>query len=364
VNRNTIFVTGGAGFIGSALVRLLIAKSDWTIVNIDKLTYAGNLESLSAVDKNPRHIFSRTDICERPALDRLFLDHRPAGVIHLAAESHVDRSIHGPAEFIQTNIVGTCTLLEAARAYWANLGETEKASFRFHHVSTDEVYGSLGETGLFTETTPYSPNSPYSASKASSDHLVRAWMHTYGLPTLVTNCSNNYGPYQFPEKLIPLMITHALAGRPLPIYGKGDNIRDWLYVDDHARALKTVFERGVPGETYNIGGGGYETSSEKTNLEVVDALCALLDRLRPRADGRSYREQKITVADRPGHDRRYAIDAGKIERELGWRPEESFGTGLEKTVAWYLDNPDWVAHVVSGEYRQWMETNYSDRKAG
>jgi len=358
VGGRSLFVTGGAGFIGSALVRLLIGQSDWTIVNIDKLSYAGNLESLAAVEKHPRHVFSRTDICERAALDQLFLEHRPMGVIHLAAESHVDRSIHGPAEFIQTNIVGTYTLLEAARAYWTGLAEKERQAFRFHHVSTDEVYGSLGATGLFTETTPYSPNSPYSASKASSDHLARAWMHTYGLPTLVTNCSNNYGPYQFPEKLIPLMITHALAGKALPIYGKGDNVRDWLYVDDHARALKLVFERGIPGETYNIGG-----HNEKTNLEVVDALCALLDRLRPRADGSSYREQKIAVADRPGHDRRYAIDAGKIERELGWRPEESFETGLAKTVAWYLDHPDWVAHVASGEYRSWMETNYSDRKA-
>ena len=355
----SIFVTGGAGFIGSALVRLLIGQSDWNVVNIDKLTYAGNLESLAAIEKNPRHLFSRTDICDRPALDRLFSEHRPAGVIHLAAESHVDRSIHGPAEFIQTNIVGTYTLLEAARAYWMTLEEKERQTFRFHHVSTDEVYGSLGETGLFTETTPYSPNSPYSASKASSDHLVRAWMHTYGLPVLVTNCSNNYGPCQFPEKLIPLMITRALAGKPLPIYGKGDNVRDWLYVDDHARALKLVFERGVPGETYNIGG-----NSEKTNIEVVDQLCALLDRLRPRADGGSYCEQKISVADRPGHDRRYAIDAGKIARELGWRPEESFETGLEKTVAWYLDHPEWVAHVVSGEYRSWMEKNYADRMAG
>ncbi len=354
----TVFVTGGAGFIGSALVRLLIAESDWTLVNIDKLTYAGNLESLGAVQDEPRHVFSRCDICEREALDRLFAEHRPAGVIHLAAESHVDRSIHGPAEFIQTNIVGTYTLLEATRAYWLGLPDSGKASFRFHHVSTDEVYGSLNETGLFLETTPYSPNSPYSASKASSDHLVRAWMHTYGLPSVVTNCSNNYGPYQFPEKLIPLMITNALAGKPLPIYGKGDNVRDWLYVDDHVRALKLVFERGVPGETYNIGG-----HNEKTNLEVVDALCTLLDRMRPRAGGRVYAELKITVADRPGHDRRYAIDAGKIGRELGWTPRESFETGLAKTVAWYLAHPEWVAHVVSGEYRHWVEKNYSHRAA-
>ena len=348
-----LFITGGAGFIGSALVRLLIADSDWTLVNIDKLTYAGNLESLAAVMDNPRHIFSRTDICEREPLDSLFAEHRPAGVIHLAAESHVDRSIHGPAEFIQTNIVGTYTLLEATRAYWSPLPDAEKNAFRFHHVSTDEVYGSLGETGLFTETTPYRPNSPYSASKASSDHLVRAWLHTYGLPTVTSNCSNNYGPYQFPEKLIPLMIIHAITGKPLPIYGKGDNVRDWLYVDDHARALKLVFERGVPGEVYNIGG-----NNEKTNLEVIDALCTLLDSLRPRADGRSYLELKTSVADRPGHDRRYAIDAGKIQRELGWQPQESFASGIAKTVAWYLANPDWIAHVVSGEYRTWMEKQY------
>ena len=349
----TLFITGGAGFIGSALVRLLIAESDWTIINIDKLSYAGNLESLAAVIGDPRHVFSRTDICDRAALDRLFAEHRPAGVIHLAAESHVDRSIHGPADFIQTNIVGSYTLLEAARAYWSALPAMERSSFRFHHVSTDEVYGSLGAEGLFTETTPYRPNSPYSASKAASDHLVRAWMHTYGLPAVTSNCSNNYGPYQFPEKLIPLMIINALSGKPLPIYGKGDNVRDWLYVDDHARALKRVFEHGVPGETYNIGG-----NNEKTNLEVVDALCALLDRRHPRSDGRSYLEQKTTVADRPGHDRRYAIDAAKIARELGWQPQESFDTGLAKTVAWYLANPEWIAHVVSGEYRTWMEKQY------
>ena len=349
----TLFITGGAGFIGSALVRLLIAESDWTIVNIDKLTYAGNLESLATVSDNRRHVFSRTDICEREALDSLFAEHRPSGVIHLAAESHVDRSIHGPAEFIQTNIVGTYTLLEATRAYWSALAAAEKSSFRFHHVSTDEVYGSLGAEGLFTETTPYRPNSPYSASKASSDHLVRAWLHTYGLPTVTSNCSNNYGPYQFPEKLIPLMITHALSGKPLPIYGKCDNVRDWLYVDDHARALKIVFERGVPGEVYNIGG-----NNEKTNLEVIDTLCSLLDRLRPRTDGRSYLDLKTSVADRPGHDKRYAIDAGKINRELGWKPQESFESGIAKTIDWYLSNPEWIAHVVSGEYRTWMEKQY------
>jgi dTDP-glucose 4,6-dehydratase len=353
----TLFVTGGAGFIGSALVRLLLDQTDWQVVNIDKLTYAGNLESLADRVDHPRHVFSRTDICDRPALDALFATHGPAGVIHLAAESHVDRSIHGPGDFIQTNINGTYTLLEAARAHWSALAPDAKATFRFHHVSTDEVFGSLGETGLFLESSPYQPNSPYSASKAASDHLVRAWHHTYGLPTLITNCSNNYGPRQFPEKLIPLMIHNAVSDKPLPIYGKGDNVRDWLYVDDHARALHLVFERGTPGETYNIGG-----HNEKTNLAVVDTLCALLDELRPRADGRSYREQKISVADRPGHDKRYAIDAGTIERELGWTPVESFETGMRKTVQWYLDNPDWVAHVVSGEYRQWMDQNYGDRQ--
>ena len=353
----TIFVTGGAGFIGSALIRLLIAETDWRVVNIDKLTYAGNLESLAGLAGNPRHVFSRTDICQRAAIDALFAEYSPAGVIHLAAESHVDRSIHGPGDFIETNIGGTYTLLEAARAYWSALDPAAKGAFRFHHVSTDEVFGSLGASGLFLETSPYQPNSPYSASKAASDHLVRAWHHTYGLPTVMTNCSNNYGPCQFPEKLIPLMIHNAVSDKPLPIYGKGDNVRDWLYVDDHARALRLIFERGVPGETYNIGG-----HNEKTNLEVVDTLCRLLDELKPRSDGRSYREQKISVADRPGHDKRYAIDATKIERELGWTPQETFETGMEKTVRWYLDNADWVAHVVSGEYRQWMELNYGDRK--
>lgn len=353
----TIFVTGGAGFIGSALIRLLIAENDWRIVNIDKLTYAGNLESLADLSDPARHIFSRTDICDRAALDELFIDHQPAGVIHLAAESHVDRSIHGPGDFIETNIKGTYTLLEAARAYWTTLEAEEKTDFRFHHVSTDEVFGSLGDEGLFVETSPYQPNSPYSASKAASDHLVRAWHHTYGLPMVMTNCSNNYGPCQFPEKLIPLMIHNAVSDKPLPIYGKGDNVRDWLYVDDHARALRRVFAQGVIGETYNIGG-----HNEKTNLEVVDTLCALLDELKPRADGKSYREQKISVADRPGHDKRYAIDAGRIERELGWTPQESFESGMRKTVQWYLDNSAWVAHVVSGEYRQWMNQNYGDRK--
>jgi len=355
----TILVTGGAGFIGSALVRLLITESDYRVVNIDKLTYAGNLESLADLadlGDAKRHVFSRTDICDRAALDSLFVDYHPCGVIHLAAESHVDRSIHGPGDFIATNIHGTYTLLEAARAYWSVLEPEARAGFRFHHVSTDEVFGSLGDSGLFLESSPYQPNSPYSASKAASDHLVRAWHHTYGMATVITNCSNNYGPCQFPEKLIPLMIHNAVSDKPLPIYGKGDNVRDWLYVDDHARALRLVFEQGLPGETYNIGG-----HNEKTNLEVVDTLCALLDELKPRADGKGYREQKISVADRPGHDKRYAIDAGKIQRELGWMPQETFETGMRKTVRWYLDHADWVAHVVSGEYRQWMERNYGDR---
>ena len=352
----TLLVTGGAGFIGSALVRLLIAETGWRVLNVDKLTYAGNLESLADLASHPRHVFSRTDICDRAALDALFAEYCPAGVIHLAAESHVDRSIHGPGDFISTNITGTYVLLEAARAHWSTLDAEARAAFRFHHVSTDEVFGSLDDGGLFLENSPYQPNSPYSASKAASDHLVRAWHHTYGLPTVMTNCSNNYGPCQFPEKLIPLMIHNAVSDKPLPIYGKGDNVRDWLYVDDHARALRLVFEQGRLGETYNIGG-----HNEKTNLEVVDTLCALLDELRPRADGKSYCEQKISVADRPGHDKRYAIDAGKIQRELGWAPRENFETGMWKTVQWYLDNPTWVAHVVSGEYRQWLDRNYGDR---
>ncbi|MBV2234416.1 MAG: dTDP-glucose 4,6-dehydratase [Sterolibacterium sp.] len=354
--NKTLFITGGAGFIGSALVRLLIAETDWTLVNIDKLTYAGNLESLAMLQDQPRHVFSRTDICDRVALDQLFQTHQPLGVIHLAAESHVDRSIHGPLDFIQTNIVGTATLLEATRSYWQDLPAAEKTAFRFHHVSTDEVYGSLGADGLFLETTPYDPSSPYSASKASSDHLVRAWARTYDLPVLITNCSNNYGPYQFPEKLIPVVILNALAGKPLPIYGRGDNVRDWLYVEDHARALHLVFASGQPGQTYNIGG-----HNEKTNLAVVDALCQLLDELRPRSDGLSYLEQKTFVSDRPGHDQRYAIDASKIQRELGWTPAEDFTSGLRKTVLWYLANDGWINNVISGEYRQWMDRNYRQR---
>ena len=353
----TVFITGGAGFIGSALVRLLIGETAWRVVNIDKLTYAGNLESLSAVSTHPRYAFSRTDICDRAALDTLFHEYHPDGVIHLAAESHVDRSIHGPLDFIQTNVLGTATLLEATRQYWSALGKARQAAFRFHHVSTDEVFGSLGERGLFSETTAYDPRSPYSASKASSDHLVRAWHHTYGLPTVITNCSNNYGPCHFPEKLIPLMILNALQGKPLPIYGKGDNVRDWLFVEDHARALLAVFEHGRNGETYCIGG-----NAERTNLQVVDALCALLDQLSPRPDGGSYAAQKTFVADRPGHDQRYAIDASRLQQELGWAARESFESGLAKTVQWYLDNPEWVEHVQSGTYREWLERNYVARK--
>lgn len=350
----TILVTGGAGFIGSAVIRQFINDTPHRVVNIDKLTYAGNLQSLAPVSTSPRYAFEKVDICDAAEVARVFREHQPDAVMHLAAESHVDRSITGPAAFIQTNIVGTYTLLEAARQYWNGLDGDKKAGFRFHHISTDEVYGSLGDDGFFTEETAYEPNSPYSASKASSDHLVRAWHHTYGLPVVTTNCSNNYGPYHFPEKLIPLMIRNACNGKPLPIYGKGDNVRDWLYVDDHARALRTVLERGRLGETYNIGGW-----NEKTNLEVVDAICAILDELRPQ--GAPHARLKTYVQDRPGHDKRYAIDAGKIERELGWKPLETFETGLRKTVEWYLANDDWVRGVTSGEYQNWVEQNYTNR---
>jgi len=341
-----IVVTGGAGFIGSAVVRQFIAETDVTVINVDKLTYAGNLDSLPGLMGHTRHVFEQVDICDAKEVARVFAQHQPDGVMHLAAESHVDRSIDGPADFIETNILGTYTLLEAARSYWSSLPQQRSAGFRFHHISTDEVYGSLGETGLFTEETPYAPNSPYSASKASSDHLVRAWHHTYGLPVVTTNCSNNYGPYHFPEKLIPLVILNALEGKPLPIYGKGDNVRDWLYVDDHARALRLVLAKGTPGETYNIGG-----HNERTNLQVVNAICALLDELVPR-DAGSYASQLTYVQDRPGHDKRYAIDAGKIERELGWKPQETFESGLRKTVQWYLGNRDWCEQVQSGKYRR------------
>ena len=352
-----ILVTGGAGFIGSSVIRHIFGYTGDSVIRVDMLTYAGNLESLAQVSDSPRYAFERVDICNRAALDRVFAEHQPDRVMHLAAESHVDRSIDGPAAFIETNIVGTYSLLEAARHYWLGLDESGKAAFRFHHISTDEVYGDLeGPQDLFLETTSYAPSSPYSASKASSDHLVRAWLRTYGLPTLVTNCSNNYGPCHFPEKLIPLVILNALDGKPLPIYGKGDQVRDWLYVEDHARALYQVVCEGAVGQTYNIGG-----HNEKQNLEVVHTLCDLLDQLRPRADGVSYRTQITHVQDRPGHDLRYAIDASKIQRELGWVPQETFDSGMRKTVEWYLHNPDWVAHVKSGAYQQWLDKNYAGR---
>lgn len=350
-----ILITGGAGFIGSNFVLDWLAQSDEAIVNLDKLTYAGNLENLASLQGNPRHVFVQGDIGDKDLMARLLVEHEPRALVNFAAESHVDRSIQGPAEFIQTNVVGTFNLLEAVREYWNGLEGEVKDDFRFLHVSTDEVYGSLKKGDpAFKETNRYQPNSPYSASKAASDHLVRAYHHTYGLPMLTTNCSNNYGPYHFPEKLIPLVIHNALAGKPLPIYGDGRQIRDWLYVKDHCSAIRRVLKSGVPGETYNIGGW-----NEKTNLEVVHALCAILDELRPRADGRSYTSQIIFIKDRPGHDRRYAIDATKIERELGWKPAETFETGIRKTVRWYLDNEAWVANVTSGAYRHWIEKQYA-----
>ncbi|WP_119293173.1 dTDP-glucose 4,6-dehydratase [Azohydromonas sediminis] len=351
----TVLVTGGAGFIGSNFVLDWLERLDEPIVNLDALTYAGNLRNLASLQGDARHVFVKGDIGDRALVDRLLAEHRPRAIVHFAAESHVDRSIHGPAAFIRTNVEGTFTLLEAARAYWTALDADAKARFRFHHVSTDEVYGSLGpDDAPFTEAHPYQPNSPYSASKAASDHLVRAWHHTYGLPVVTTNCSNNYGPYHFPEKLIPLMIVNALAGKPLPIYGDGLNVRDWLYVRDHCSGIRAVLERGRIGETYNIGGW-----NEKTNREIVHTICALLDELRPDPAG-PYSRLITYVTDRPGHDRRYAIDARKIERELGWRPAETFETGIRKTVQWYLDHPDWVAEVQSGSYREWLATNYRD----
>ncbi len=341
-----VVVTGGAGFIGSAVIRQFIAETDAEVVNVDKLTYAGNLESLAEVADDPRYRFERVDICDASEIERIFSEHRPDAVMHLAAESHVDRSIDGPRAFIDTNILGTYTLLDAARRYWTGLDEEGRARFRFHHVSTDEVYGSLGPSGLFTETTPYQPNSPYSASKAAADHLARAWHKTYGLPVVVTNCSNNYGPYQFPEKLIPLVILKALDGEPLPIYGKGDNVRDWLFVDDHAAALRLVLAEGRVGETYNIG-----ARSERTNLDVVRGICAILDELVPSSPHRPHEKLITHVADRPGHDLRYAIDPGKIMSELGWRPRESFESGLRKTVAWYLANREWCARAMRNAYK-------------
>ena len=350
----TILVTGGAGFIGGNFVLDWLAKSDEAIVNLDKLTYAGNLETLSSLEGNPSHIFVQGDIGDVALVARLLAEHKPRAVINFAAESHVDRSIHGPGDFIETNIMGTFRLLESVRGYWSALPEADKAAFRFLHVSTDEVYGSLAKDDpAFTETNTYEPNSPYSASKAASDHLVRAWHHTYGLPVLTTNCSNNYGPYHFPEKLIPLMIVNALAGKPLPVYGDGMQIRDWLYVKDHCSAIRRVLEAGCLGETYNVGGW-----NEMPNIDIVNTVCLLLDEMRPKADGISYAKQITYVTDRPGHDRRYAIDARKLEKELGWKPAETFETGIRKTVEWYLANPDWVANVQSGAYREWVQKQY------
>lgn len=359
-----ILVTGGAGFIGSAVIRHIIENTQDSVVNVDKLTYAGNLESLSSVSDDTRYAFEQVDICNRAELNRVFKEYKPDAVMHLAAESHVDRSIEGPAAFIETNIMGTYVLLEATREYWNSLIGAQQAAFRFHHISTDEVYGDLeGPKDLFREDTPYAPSSPYSASKASSDHLVRAWLRTYGLPTLVTNCSNNYGPFHFPEKLIPLVILNALEGKQLPIYGKGNQVRDWLYVEDHARALYKVVTEGEVGKTYNIGG-----HNEKQNIEVVHTICELLEELVPdnphsRAGGsdEGFKGLITYVADRPGHDIRYAIDATKIEKELGWKPGETFESGIRKTVEWYLSNTDWVSHVKSGEYQNWVEQNYIRR---
>ena len=352
----TLLVTGGAGFIGSNFVLDWLATAGEPVLNLDALTYAGNLHNLDAVKGDARHVFVQGDICDRALVDRLLDEHKPRALLHFAAESHVDRSIHGPGEFMRTNVMGTFTLLEAARGYWSALPAAAKAGFRFHHVSTDEVYGSLAPGApAFTETHAYEPNSPYSASKAASDHLVRAWHHTYGLPVVTTNCSNNYGPYHFPEKLIPLMIVNALAAKPLPVYGDGQQVRDWLYVCDHTSAIRAVLAGGRIGETYNIGGW-----NEKANLDIVHTICTLLDELRPDPAG-SYRRLITHVTDRPGHDRRYAIDARKIELELGWRPAETFESGIRKTVQWYLDHPDWVANVQSGGYRDWLAANYAAR---
>jgi dTDP-glucose 4,6-dehydratase len=355
MSAGAILVTGGAGFIGANFVLDWIAAEGAPVVNLDKLTYAGNLDSLARLKGDARHRFVKGDIGDRALVAQLLREHKPRAIVHFAAESHVDRSIHGPAEFVQTNVVGTFNLLEETRAYWSSLKEPERKAFRFLHVSTDEVYGSLGPRDpAFTETTPYAPNSPYSASKAASDHLVRAYHHTYGLPTVTTNCSNNYGPYQFPEKLIPLMILNALRRKPLPVYGDGSNVRDWLFVRDHCEAVRIALARGRPGETYNIGG-----NAEKANIDVVKAVCAILDELRP--DGAPHEKLVTFVQDRPGHDRRYAIDAGRMRNELGWSPRERFDSGLRRTVEWYLDNMKWVDGVTSGEYRNWIDLNYGKR---
>lgn len=353
-----ILVTGGAGFIGSAVVRQYVSHTDVTVVNVDKLTYAGNLESLGDVLASDRHIFENVDICDNAEVGRVFCAHQPDAVMHLAAESHVDRSIHGPAEFVSTNILGTYTLLEAARSYWADLAVAKKNRFRFHHISTDEVFGDLDDTDPpFTEATPYAPSSPYSASKAASDHLVRAWFRTFGLPVVITNCSNNYGPFQFPEKLIPLTILNALDEQPIPVYGSGQNVRDWLFVEDHAEALRLVLEKGEVGETYNIGG-----QSERTNIDVVTSICRQLDALAPCRRG-TYETLIQFVPDRPGHDRRYAIDCSLIQSRLHWKASESFESGLTKTIKWYLDNAAWISRVKSGAYREWLNTNYANREA-
>ncbi|SIR43032.1 dTDP-glucose 4,6-dehydratase [Pseudacidovorax sp. RU35E] len=352
-----ILVTGGAGFIGANFVLDWLAGADEPVVNLDKLTYAGNLQTLASLDGDKRHVFVQGDIGDSALIERLLAEHQPRAVVNFAAESHVDRSIHGPEDFIQTNVLGTFRLLEAVRGYWSQLPAERKSAFRFLHVSTDEVYGTLSATDpAFTEENKYEPNSPYSASKAASDHLVRAWHHTYGLPVLTTNCSNNYGPFHFPEKLIPLMIVNALAGKPLPVYGDGMQVRDWLYVKDHCSAIRRVLEAGQLGETYNVGGW-----NEKPNIEIVKTVCALLDELQPRADGKAYAEQITYVTDRPGHDRRYAIDARKLERELGWKPAETFDTGIRKTVEWYLANQEWVRNVQSGGYRDWVAKQYGDQ---